>query len=117
MTPTNRPDHLRNRRQAARKVPRSTVRVECRRGASGLGKNIVGQFLDLSEGGARLVLTEAVPARDEVEVLIFGSSQRRPIRRLANICWLLALEDGNFCAGVEFQKRLLFNEVSQNARP
>jgi hypothetical protein len=116
MTPT-RPDHLRNRRQAMRKTPRSTVKVECRAGSSGLGKNIVVQFLDVSEGGARLVVSESLAAQKEVEVLIFGASQSKPIKRVGNVCWALALEGGNFCVGLAFQKRLLFAEVSQNARP
>jgi hypothetical protein len=114
---TTRPDHLRNRRQGMRKTPRSTVKVECRAGSSGLGKNIVAQFLDVSEGGARLVVTEALAPQKEVEVLIFGASQSKPLKRLANVCWALPLEDGNFCVGLAFQKRLLFTEVSQNARP
>jgi PilZ domain len=114
---TATPSSYRNRRNAMRKAPRGSVKVECRRGATGMGKNLVAQFLDLSEGGARLVLTEALGPRDEVEVLIFGPSQSKPLKRLANVCWSLPLEAGNFCIGLEFQKRLLFAEVSQNARP
>jgi hypothetical protein len=113
---TTKPDQTKNRRKAMRKTPRGTAKVECRRGSSGLGKNLVAQFLDLSEGGARLVVSEALAPKQEVEVLIFGASQSKPLKRLANVCWLLALEGGNFCVGLEFQKRLLFAEVSQNAR-
>ena len=113
---TTRPDHLRNRRQAMRKTPRSTVKVECRAGSSGLGKNILVQFLDVSEGGARLVVREGLAPHQEVEVLIFGTTQAKPIKRVADVCWALALEDGNFCVGLTFQKRLLFAEVSQNSR-
>jgi hypothetical protein len=107
----------RNRRNTMRKTPRSSVRMECRHGATGMGKNLVTQVLDLSEGGARLVLTEPLAAKEEVEVLIFGVSQTKPIKRLANACWSLALEAGNYCIGLEFQKKLLFTEVALNARP
>jgi hypothetical protein len=116
MTAT-KPNPVRNRRHAMRKTPRGSVRVECRHGSSGFGKNLVAQFLDLSEGGARLVVTEALVLQNEVEVLIFGTSQRKPLKRLANVCWALPLEGGNFCVGLEFQKRLLFTEVTQNSRP
>jgi hypothetical protein len=116
MTPA-KPISSANRRRGMRKAPRSTVKVECRHGSSGLGKNLVIQFRDISEGGARLVIKEALGPKEEVEVLIFGSSQSKPLKRLANACWVLPLEDGHFCVGLEFQKRLLFAEVCQNARP
>ena len=76
MTAT-KPNSLRNRRGAMRKIPRGSVRVECRHGSSGLGKNIVAQFLDLSEGGARLVVTEALALQNEVEVSVSDLSFRK----------------------------------------
>jgi c-di-GMP-binding flagellar brake protein YcgR len=108
--------NARNRRSSMRRVPRSTVKVECRQGPCGLGKNLVVRLLDLSEGGMRLVLTTALAAKSEVEVLIFGAAQGRPLKRVANVCWCEALEDGNVCVGLEFQKRLQFSEVAQNVR-
>jgi hypothetical protein len=114
---TPKPLPVRNRRLGLRKSPRSTVRVECRFGSSGLGKNLVTRVLDIAEGGVRLVITEALAPGDEVEVLVFGTSQNKPIKRLANICWTLRMDNGQYCAGLGFQKRLLFTEVVQNARP
>jgi hypothetical protein len=108
---------LRNRRNAMRKAPRTTARVECRRGSIGLGKNLVTQFLDLSEGGVRVVVSEALPPKGEVEVLLVGLGQTKPVKRLANVSWALPLEKGQFCVGLAFQKRLLHQDVLQLARP
>ncbi len=107
---------VRNRRSAMRRVPRSTVKVECRVGASGLGKNLVVRLLDFSEGGMRVILTTELALKSEVEVLLFGAAHGKPTKRVANVCWTVPLEGGNHCVGLEFQKRLLFAEVAQNAR-
>ena len=83
----------------------------------GFGKNLVTQFLDISEGGVRIVVKEQLAPKEEVEVLILGCHLGKPIKRLANTCWCVTLETGNFCVGLEFQKRLSFAEVLQIARP
>jgi PilZ domain len=111
---TTLPNRLRNRRSDPRNAPRGSVKLECRRGSTGLGKNIVAQFLDIAEGGARLVVSQALAANEEVEVLIFASTK---IKRLANISWVLPLDDGNYCVGLEFKKKLLFAELSQSVKP
>ena len=108
------PNRLRNRRSGSRNAPRGSVRIECRRGSIGLGKNIVAQFLDIAEGGARLVVSQTLAANEEVEVLIFAATK---IKRLANISWVLPLDDGNYCVGLEFQKKLRFAELSQTVKP
>jgi hypothetical protein len=102
-----------NRRGTQRKRPRMTVRVECRRGSLGFGPNIADGFLDLSESGLRLILKTPLPLQQEVEILLTGYGVARPVRRLATVCWSLPLEDGRFCTGLCFDKRLLFREVQQ----
>jgi PilZ domain/Leucine Rich repeat len=115
-TLTPKPMKLRNSRKAVRKAPRSAVKVECRR-APGLGKNLVTQFLDISEGGVRVEVAEAVDFDEELEVLIFRPSQNKPIKRIANVCWSLPISNGDYCVGLEFQKRLQFVEVLDIAKP
>jgi len=107
---------VRNRRSSMRRVPRSTVRVECRQGSCGLGKNIVLRLLDFSEGGMRLIVAADLPRKSEVEITLYGAAHGKPAKRSANVCWCEALEGGNYCVGLEFQKRLMFAEVAQNAR-
>jgi len=115
MTTTTSPS-AGNRRLSRRREPRGTARVECRQGACGMGKNLVVRLLDLSEGGMRLIVSAEPPLKSEVEVLLSGASHRKPVKRIANVCWCEALEGGNYCVGLEFQKRLMFVEVAQNAR-
>ncbi len=110
-------DKAKNRRLTMRKLPRTTVKVECRRGAMGFGKNLTVQFLDLSEGGLRLIVAEALNPKNEVEVQLVGMGQKKPIKRVANVCWSLPIADGSFCIGLAFQKRLLFADIQVLARP
>lgn len=107
----------RNRRGSMRKKPKNTVKVECRRGYCGLGPNLNTEFLDVSEGGVRLILSAQLELKQETEVLITCFGLRKPIKRLANVCWSVPLEDGRFCVGLEFQKRLQFRDLMQFAKP
>jgi hypothetical protein len=106
-----------NRRGSRRRLPRASVKVECRRGYCGLGPNVLVNFLDLSEGGLRFVAKSALEPKGEVEVLISNFGLRQPIKRLANVAWVLPLEDGQFCVGLQFQKRLSYQDLQQFARP
>ncbi len=106
-----------NRRKAGRRLPRAIVNVECRRGTMGLGKNIVAQFLDVCEGGVRIIVSEPLAAKDEVEVTLNVSHLRKAIKRHAKVCWALPLENKTFCVGLEFEKQLTYMEVSHIARP
>ena len=106
-----------NRRKSPRRRPRSAVRVECRKGSSGFGNNLVAAVLDVSDTGARLVLTEAVEPRAEVEIIIAGYGLKDPIKRIGTIRWLVKMENGQFCIGVEFQKRLVYRDWQNLASP
>ncbi len=107
---------LRNRRSSLRAIPRSSVKVECRRGSTGLGANLAASFLDLSEGGLRLIVKVPLKVQDEVEILLAGFGMRQTIKRFANVAWALPLEDGQTCVGLQFQKRLPYQEVAQFSR-
>lgn len=107
----------RNRRSSVRKNPRSSVRVECRRGPCGLGANIAVGFLDLSEGGVRILTKDPLTPKEEVEIVISSFGHQKPVKRVANVAWSLTLEDGRFCVGLAFQKRLAYAEVVQFSRP
>jgi hypothetical protein len=93
------------------------VRVECRKGTMGLGPNICDTFLDLSEGGVRVIIKTEVPAKSEVEVLLTGFGVHRPIKMIGSVCWVVPLEDGRFCIGVSFQKRLAYRDVQALCLP
>jgi hypothetical protein len=106
-----------NRRLTRRREPRHMIKIECRRGALGFGPNLAAQFLDLSEGGIRIVLKTDLACKQEVEVRLSGPHLARTIMRIADVVWSLPLEDGRCCVGLSFQKRLSYGEVQTLARP
>jgi hypothetical protein len=106
-----------NRRSSQRKCPRRTVKIECRKGALGLGPNIAAGFLDLSEGGVRLLLKEGLEAGNETEVILHGYGMNKPIKRQASVCWSLPLENGLHAVGLHFLKLLPYRDVQLLAVP
>jgi len=115
-SPTKMADRA-NRRSSQRKSPRRTVKIECRKGSLGLGPNLAAGFLDLSEGGVRLLVKQAMQSGDEVEVMLLGYGMKEPIKRLANVCWSVALETGQHAVGLRFQKILPYRDVQLLSMP
>lgn len=95
-----------NRRKSQRRKPRSSVRLECRIGMYGLGPNLASTALDISDNGACLTVTHALDVKRDVEIIVAGYGMNKHITRSARIRWQVRLDDGRFCIGVEFQKRL-----------
>jgi hypothetical protein len=106
-----------NRRGARRRPPRTTVRVECRRGTFGMGPNLAAGFLDISESGVRIILKSPLDAGQACEVSLNGFSLHKPVKAIAKVAWVLPLEDGRFCVGLAFEKRLAFRDVQLLAAP
>ncbi len=110
-------DNSDNRRKSQRRRPRTSVKVECRKGSSGLGANLGIALLDLSDSGVRLVISQELSLQSEVEIIISGYGMKESIKRLALVRWQLKLENGQFCTGVEFQKRLAYRDWQNLASP
>jgi hypothetical protein len=96
---------------------RNSVTIEVRKGALGFGTNLAAQFLDISEGGVRVVVKAALDEKNEVEVILTGHGVRKPIKRLAIVRWAVKLESGQFALGLRFDKRLSYQEVSSFGKP
>lgn len=107
----------RNRRNFPRRRPRSTAKLECRRGSLGLGANVAVDLLDISESGMRLVVRSGLQPHDEVEIVLQDYGQRSAVKRLASVCWCLPLQDGRFCVGVSFEKWISFADIQQVSKP
>jgi hypothetical protein len=117
MNTTNSPTRQTNRRQSRRFPASGTARVECRKGTIGLGPNLVLRALDISETGIRLICKQALDKGTEVELLFSGVGMARPLKRLAQVSRVSACEDGSFCLGVQFDRRLNFAELQRLTRP
>jgi hypothetical protein len=95
-----------NRRKSQRRTPRSSVKLECRIGSFGLGPNLASSTLDLSDNGACLIVTQAVEVKKDIEIVVAGYGLNKQIKRSAQVRWQVKLDDGRYCIGVHFQKRL-----------
>jgi hypothetical protein len=95
-----------NRRASRRLPPKGQVRVECRKGAYGLGKNIAVQVLDLSETGVRLIVNTPLAKNNDVEVTFGGASYMAPIKRVGRVVWTVPTEKELQAVGVNFSPPL-----------
>jgi PilZ domain len=108
---------LANRRRSLRRKPRTSVKIECRKGAHGLGANVARHVLDVSDSGIRLVVSQEFTLLSEVEIIINGYGMKAAIKRLATVRWQLKLENGLYCTGVEFQKHISYRDWQNLASP
>lgn len=106
-----------NRRTSKRMAARTSVTIEVRKGALGLGANIAATFLDISEGGVRVLVKAPLAVKDEAEISLTGHGIRKPIKRIATVCWVVKLETGGFAVGFNFEKRLPYSDVTNFAKP
>jgi len=107
---------LANRRRARRCPLSGQAKAECRKGATGLGRNVAVATLDLSETGARLVVQVPLAVGEEVELKLAGPGVQKPIGRAGRIVWSVLLQDGNHAIGVEFDKLLGYADLQRLAR-
>ena len=105
-----------NRRSSRRSALRGTVRVECRKGALGLGPDLVKFPLDISETGVRLVLKVALAEGQEVEVLISGG-HAKPLKRTGRVIWSVPTEGNCHVVGLRFDGYLPFGELQGMTKP
>jgi len=106
-----------NRRASRRVGVRESVRIECRKGTMGLGRNILKSALDVSESGIRIVVAAPLIKNDEAELYFQNMQLGRSVKRLAKVIWSLATEEGSCCAGLHFDKPLSYIELQSIARP
>lgn len=92
------------RRSYLRRSVHRQLEVICRQGdASGLQVNTY--VLDLSEAGARLLLT-AAPRDELVHLALYAPGYPRPLTRRARIVWSLSVNDRDHVVGIQFQEFL-----------
>jgi c-di-GMP-binding flagellar brake protein YcgR len=106
-----------NRRASKRMSARTSVSVEVRKGALGLGTNLAAQLLDISEGGVRVILKAPLDQKSEAEITLTGHGIRKAIKRIAVVSWSVKLESGLYATGLQFEKRIRYIEVTGFARP
>lgn len=103
------------RRAARRRLARSGVRAELRRGILGMGPNLAVGLVELSETGARLRLKTTVQAGEEVEVALWPPVGLRSLRGPATVRWGRPARDGTYLVGVRFRRRLAASDMAHLA--
>src|SRR3954471_5588856 len=82
-----------NRRTSSRRQPRNSVAIEVRKGSLGLGANVAVVFIDISEGGVRLVVDEELKRNQEVEVRISAYGIKKPLKSIGMVRWSMPLDN------------------------
>ena len=100
-----------NRRSHPRYAPRAKVKIECRKGASGLSANIASSLLDLSQLGAKIIAKTEVDVGSEVEVILVAPAFQKPIRILAIVMRASDLKDGGCQIGVRFHHPISYADL------
>jgi PilZ domain len=107
---------LANRRRARRCTVSGHAKIECRKGAYGLGRNLAVTTLDLSETGARLIVQAAVAPGEAVELLLSGPGVPKPFRRPGKVVWSVLLPDGSHAIGVALDRHLTYGDLQRLAK-
>ena len=105
-----------NSRRDRRRPPRGSLKVVCRKGKLGLGANIALSLLDISTGGVRLLVKEALKRGDELEIELDAPWIQKPVKLAASVAWYAPIESGH-SVGVTFNKLLPFAELQNLSRP
>jgi hypothetical protein len=106
-----------DRRSAIRKPAREHIRVQCRRASLGSGTNLATRLVDIAEGGVQLVARERLVLREEVEIVLDGDGVQMPIQRMSVVRWVVPVDGGGCCVGVQFATPLGMREVQTLTNP
>jgi hypothetical protein len=100
-----------NRRRCRRRQPKRTTRLACHAGAFGMGPDMGGGVLDLSEEGVRLRVKARLSPGQEIEVSLDSVNHRRPVKLIADVIWVVPADDGTYCVGARFQRPLRYADL------
>src|SRR5262249_23480233 len=95
-----------------RRKPRG-VQLVCRRGCTGVGPDIAVALRNLSEVGARLLVTVHLQPEDEVELELTSAAFPNPIRVPANVVRSKTVPGNVYCVAVWFQKPLPYAQFTR----
>src|SRR5262245_32143276 len=90
-------------RRTPRLSPRDATHVEVFRAPDGMGPNLATALLDVSECGARLILSERLPEGHVLGVALYGPQRLLPVACAATVVWSRE-EAGGFVTGVKFAR-------------
>src|SRR5262245_33002999 len=89
-----------DRRREPRRSPRGGMGIVCQR--EGSITDIAIDLLDVSASGARLLVKEALPVGQAVEVCLYPANSPEGFCHAGHVIWSSGLSGGYYCIGVEF---------------
>jgi hypothetical protein len=101
-------------RDFLRRSASSNVKVTChRRGSGETGPNLTSVVLDLSEAGARLIVTAPLEVGEEVVLGLEGPAYETPLTRSGKIVWSFQINAKGFAVGIRLEERFEGDDVEQ----
>jgi hypothetical protein len=102
----------------ARRSASAKFKVTCHKnGSPDVGLNLASVVLDLSEAGARLLVTAPLDVGQQVVLGLEGPSYQQPVRRHGTIVWSFQVTKGAYAVGVRLDEHLGGEDIQQVTIP
>ncbi len=101
----------RDKRLSRRKPVKRGVVAQCRRGQLGLGADIAGGIVDISECGACLKVKVELKHAEDAEVVLVGVGRSKPLKVMCEVRSCIPDDAGAFRVGLRFRKRIPYAEL------
>ncbi|HVK14681.1 MAG TPA: PilZ domain-containing protein [Gemmataceae bacterium] len=105
----------RDRRTNRRRPVKSGATVTARKGALGLGPNVVLAPVTLSDDGISLRVNRELTKGDELEITLIPPGRAKFIKLMGDVRWCRAGAHETYVIGVQFRRRLRYVEVGELA--
>ena len=103
---------LKVRRGFKRLSARPKITVSCHRKGNE-GANLASAVLDLSQAGARLLVTAPLDAGESVVLGVQGPSCPQPLTRAGEVVWSLKVSQSGYAVGVRLEEQLGGDAIEQ----
>jgi hypothetical protein len=103
----------RNRRVAARRLPRPCTKATCVANANGVRRDVGIAILDLSVFGAQFLVTAPLSPGSDVAVGLEGESQPPLPLLTGKVVWCVPFDDDAYRIGMRFQQNLRFDLLQE----
>jgi len=102
-----------NKRLTRRKSAKRGVIAQCRRGQMGLGADLACCIVDISDGGACLIVKQAFRQGEDAEIILFGVGRSKPVKLACEVRSCVAVDETEetFKVGFRFRKRIPYAEL------
>ena len=106
------------RRGFSRRSASSKVKITChKKGQLDAGPSLSTVVLDLSEAGARFLVTSPLQVGEDIVLGLQGPSYRHPLTRPGKVVWSFQVTDIDYAVGVRLDEHLDGNAFQEATIP